>query len=95
MGELCAKVDVLTEKSQGKESVGVETMQPATDYERVDEETLMNDNVPALCIMDESLGFFNLAAPDLRGVLAQSRDFITRDMYNDFDSSGMNVGYPE
>ncbi|KAG6995771.1 patulin cluster transcription factor patL [Physcia stellaris] len=95
MGELCAKVDVLTEKSQRKEGVRVETMQPATDYEEVDEETLMNGNVPALSFMDESLGFFNLAAPDLRGVLAQSRDFIATDMYNDFDLSGINVGYPD
>ena len=93
MGELCAKADILTEKGQGKEGVSVEKMQPATDYQAIDE-TLMNSNFPALSSMDESLGFFNVTTPDLRGVLAQSMDFIATDMYNDFDLSGITIDYP-
>ena len=93
MRELCAKIDVLIKKSQGKEGVRQEKMQLATDYEEADEESLMDGNFLAFPSMDESLGFFNVTAPEFRGVLGQSMDFIATNMYNDFDFSGMNDGY--
>lgn len=91
--ELCAKVDVLIEKSQGQKVVRLETMQLVTSYQEVNEGTLMDDNFPALPSMDESLDFFNVTAPDLRGVLAQSIDIMATDMYDDFDFSGINDGF--
>ena len=94
MGELRAKVDMLIEKSQGKEGVRLENMPLATDYQGIDEGTLKDANFPDLPSMDESLGFFNVTAPELRGVLAQSMDFIAMDMYNDFDFPGIYDGYP-
>ena len=93
LGELCAKVDVLIEKSQGKKGVRLEMMQLVTSYQEVDEESLMDGNFPALPSMDDSLGFFNVTAPDLRGVLAQSIDIMATDLYDDFDLSGINEGY--
>lgn len=94
IGELCAKVDVLIEKSKGKEGVRLDKMQLVTGYQEVDEESLMDGNFPALPSMDESLRFFNVTAPELRGVLAQSIDIIATDMYDDFDLSGINNGHP-
>lgn len=91
--ELCAKVDVLIEKSQGQKVVRLETMQLVTSYQEANEGTLMDDNFPALPSMDESLDFFNVTAPDLRGVLAQSIDIMATDMYDDFDFSGINDGF--
>lgn len=91
--ELCAKIDVLIEKSQGQKVVGLETMQLVTSYQKVNEGTLMDGNFPALPSMDESLDFFNVTAPDLRGVLAQSIDIMATDMYDDFDFSGINDGF--
>lgn len=93
LGELCAKVDVLIEKSQGKKGVRLEKMQLVTNYQEVDEESLMDGNFPALPSTDESLGFFNVTAPEFRGVLAQSIDIMATDMYDDFDLSGINEGY--
>ena len=94
MGELRAKIDVLIEENQGKEGVRLDRMQLVTGYQEVDEESLMDGNFPALPSMDESLGFFNATAPELRGVLAQSIDILATDMYDDFDLSGINDGYP-
>ena len=94
LGELCAKVDVLTEKSQGKKVVTLEKTQVVTSIQEVDEESLMDGNLPALPSMDESSGFFNVTTPDFRGVLAQSIDIMATDMYDDFDLSGINVSYP-
>ena len=91
LGELCAKVDVLTEKSQGKEVVRLEKIRVVTSIQ--DEETPINGNFPALPSMDESLDFFNEAAPEYRDVLAQSIDMMATDMYDDFDLSGINDGY--
>ena len=93
VGELCAKIDVLIEKSQGKKGVRLEKMQLVTNYQEVDEESLMDGNFSALPPMDESLGFFNETAPELRGVLAQSIDIMATDMYDDFELSGINDGY--
>ena len=93
LGELCTKVDVLIEKSQRKKAVRPETMQLVTNYQEVDEESSMHGNFPALPSMDESLGFFNVTTPDLRGVLAQSIDIMATDMYDDFDLSSINDGY--
>ena len=90
VGGLCAKVDVLIERSQG---VRLEKMQQVTNYQGVDEESLIDANFPALPSMDESLGFFNVTAPEFGGVLAQSIDIMATDMYDDFDFSGMNDGY--
>ena len=91
--ELCAKVDVLIEKCQGTKGVRVEKMQLVTNYQGVDEESLMNGSFPALPSMDESLGFFDVTAPEFRGVLTQSIDLMATDMYDDFDLSGINDGY--
>ncbi|CAD6576273.1 MAG: hypothetical protein ASARMPRED_007674 [Alectoria sarmentosa] len=93
VGELCVKIDVLMEKSQGKKGVRLEKMQPVTSYQEVDEESLMDENFPALPSMDESLGFFNVTAPETRGVFAQSIDIMATDMYDDFALSGINDGY--
>ena len=93
LGELCAKVDVLTEKSQGKKVVRLEKIQVVTSIQEVDEETPMDGNIPALPSMDESLGFFNETAPEFRDVLAQSIDIMATDMYDDFDLSGINDDY--
>ena len=95
MGELCAKVDVLIEKSQAKEGVRLDKMQLVTGYQGVDEGSLMDGNFPALPSMDESLGFFNVTAPQLQGELAQSIDMFATAMYDDFDLSGLNDGYPD
>lgn len=93
ISKLRAKVDVLTERSRAKAGARLDKMQLLTDYQEVDEESLMDGNFPALPSMDESLGFFNVTAPELRGVLAQSIDIMTTDMYDDFDSSVINDGY--
>ncbi|KAI4159737.1 MAG: hypothetical protein LQ342_006352 [Letrouitia transgressa] len=93
VGELRAKVDVLMEKSQGKEGVGLEKMQLVTSYQEVDGESLMDSNFPALPPMDEAFDFFNVIAPESRGMLAQSIDILATDMYDDFDLSGMKDGY--
>lgn len=93
VGELCAKVDVLIEKSQGEKVVRLEKFQVVTNIQEVDEESLMDGNLPALPSIDESSGFFDVTAPDFRGVLAQSIDIMATDMYDDFDLSGINVGY--
>ncbi len=84
LGELCAKVDVLIEKSQGKKDVR---------YQELDEESLMDENFPGLPSMDDSLDFFNVTSPDFRGVLAQSIDLMATDMYDDFNLSAINDGY--
>ena len=94
MGELCAKVDVLIENSQGKEVARQETMQLATNFQGVDGEILMDGNFLDFPSMDESLDFFNMTTPDFRGIMTQSMDFVATDMYNDFDLSGVNEGYP-
>ncbi|KAI9700616.1 MAG: hypothetical protein M1836_001983 [Candelina mexicana] len=94
MGELCAKVDVLIEKSQGKEGFRLDKVQLVTGYQEVDDESLMDGRFPALPSMDEPLGFCNITAPELRGVLAQSIDIIATDMYDDFNLSGINDSYP-
>ena len=93
LGELCAKVDMLIEKSQEQKGVGLEKMQLVTNYQEVDEESLMDGNFPALPSLDESLGFFNMTAPEFRGLLAQSIDIMATDMHDGFDLSGMNDGY--
>ena len=93
VSELCDKVDVLIDKSQRKERVRLGTTQLVTGYQEVDEESLMDGNFTALPSMDQSLGFLNVTAPDLRGVLAQSIDIMATDMYDDFDLSGINDGY--
>ena len=93
LGELCAKVDMLIEKSQEQKGVRLEKMQLVTNYQEVDEESLMDGNFPALPSMDESLGFFNMTAPEFRGLLAQSIDIMATDMHDGFDLSGMNDGY--
>ena len=93
VGELCAKVDVLIEKSRGKQGFGLEKVRLVTSYQEVDKESLMEGNFPALPSMDESLGFFNVTAPELQGVLAQSIDVTATDMYDEFDFSGINDGY--
>ena len=93
LGELCAKVDMLIEKNQGQKGVRLEKMQLVPNYQEVDEESLMDGNFPALPSMDESLGFFNMTAPEFRGLLAQSIDIMATDMHDGFDSSGMNDGY--
>ncbi|MCJ1377098.1 hypothetical protein MMC17_000189, partial [Xylographa soralifera] len=93
VGELRAKADVLIEKSQGKEGVRLEKIQLVTSYQEVNQESLMDGNFPAWPSMDESLGFFNVTAPELRGVLAQSIDVMATDTYDDFDLSGMHDGY--
>ncbi len=93
VGELCVKIDALIEKSQEKKGVRLEKMQPVTSYQEVDEESLMDGNFPALPSMDESSGFFNVTAPEFRGMLAQSIDIMATDMYDDFDLSGINDGY--
>ena len=93
LSELCAKVDVLIEKNQGKKSVRLEKMQLVTSEREVDEESLMDSNLPALPSMDESLGFFNVTAPEFRGVLAQSIDIMATDLFNDFDLSSMSHSY--
>ncbi|KAF7505350.1 hypothetical protein GJ744_001053 [Endocarpon pusillum] len=93
MGELGAKIDVLIEKSGGKEVVRLDKMQLATAYQEVNEESLMGGSFPALPSMEESLGFFNVTAPEIRVALAQSIDILATDMYDDFDLSGINDGY--
>lgn len=93
VGELCAEVDVLIEKSKGNKGVRQEKMQLVASYQEVDEESLMDGNFTALPSMDESLGFFNATAPEFGGVLAQSIDIMATDMYDDFDLSGINDGY--
>ena len=93
LGELCAKVDVLIEKNQGKKDAGLEEMQLVRNYQEVDEESLMDGSFLALPSMDESLGFFDVTAPEFRGVLAQSIDIMATDMYDDFDLSGIYNGY--
>lgn len=94
ISELCAKVDVLIEKSRGKEGVRLDKTPPVTGYQEIDEESLMDGHFPALLSMDESLGSFNVTVPELRGVLAQSIGIMAPDMYDDFDLSGFNDGYP-
>ena len=94
MGELCAKVDVLIEKSLGKEVIRQEKMKLATDYQGVDEESLMDGNFLEFPSMDEYLDFFNTDAAKFQGVFAQPMDFVATDMYNGFDLSGINDGYP-
>lgn len=94
ISELCAKVDVLIEKSRGKEGFRLDKMPPVTGYQEVDEENLMDSNFPAFSSMDESSDFFNVTAPEPRGVLAQSIDIMATDMYDDFNLSGINDGYP-
>ena len=91
--ELCAKVDVLMEKSHGKKGVRLEKMQLITNYQEVGGENIMDGSFPALPSMDESLGFFNGTAPEFRGVLAQSIDIMATEMYDDIDLSGINDGY--
>ena len=93
LSELCAKVDVLTEKSQGQKGVGPEKMQLVTNYQEGDEQSLLNGNFPEVPSTDECLGFFDLNAPEYRGVLAQSLDLMATDMFDDFDFSGINEGY--
>lgn len=93
ISELCAKVDMLMEKSQGKEGARLDRMQPITGYQEADEESLMDGNFLALSSIDESLGSFNVTAPDFRGVLAQSIDIMAADMYDDFDLSSMNESF--
>ena len=100
LAELCAKVDVLIEESRGKnggsgggDGVRLDTMQLVKSYQEVDDESLVVGNFPALPSMDESLDFFDVTAPDFRGVLAQSIDIMATDMYDDFDLSGVNDGY--
>lgn len=94
IGELCAKVDVLIEKSQGKGGVRLDEMPLVTGYQEVDEASLMDGNFPASSSMDESLGFLNLTAPEVRGVLAQSIDIMATDMCDDFDLSRIIDSYP-
>ena len=93
MGELCAKVDVLIEQSRGKKVVRLEKMQLVTNYQEVGEESLMEQTSAALPSIDESLGIFNVTAPEFRGLLAQSIDIMATEMYDDFDLSGVNEGY--
>ena len=93
LGELYTMVDALIEKSQRKEVFRLETMQLVTSYSEVERESLMNGNYPVLPSMDESLGFFNVTTPDLRGVSAQSIEIVATDMYDDLDLSSINDGY--
>ena len=93
LSELCAKVDVLIAKGQGRRSARREQMQLVTNYQEVDAESLMGRNSPALPSMDESLDFFNMTAPEFRGLLAQSIDIMATDMHDGFDFSGINDGY--
>ena len=93
LGILCAKVDVLIEKSHGKKDVRLEKMQLVINYQEVAEESLVDGDSAALPSMDESLGFFNATAPEFRGLLAQSIDIMSTEMYDDFDLSRSNDGY--
>ena len=93
VGELCAKVDVLIEKSRGNKGARLEKMQLVTGYQEADEESLMGGSFPALPSMDESFAFFNVTAPEFRGALAQSIDIMATNMVDDFDLSGINDGY--
>ena len=93
LGELCAKVDVLIEKSQGNKGVRLEKMQLVTNYQEIGEESLMDGTSAALPSVDESLGFFNVSAPEFRGLLAQSIDIMATETYDDFDLSRINDGY--
>ena len=43
--------------------------------------------------MDEFSGFFDVTAPNFRGVLAQSIDIMVTDIYDDFNLSGVNDGF--
>ena len=94
VGELCAKVDMLMGNGPGKEGVRLDKMQPIMGYPETDEESVMDGNLLAFSSLDESLGSFNVTAPDFRGVLAQSIDIMAADMYDDFDLSGIHDGYP-
>ena len=93
LGELCAKIDVVIEKGQGKEDVGPEKMQLLTNYQEVDDGGLMSGNFSKLPSLDESVGFFDVSAPEFGGVLAQSIDIMDMDMYDNFDFSGINDDY--
>lgn len=93
LGKLCAKVDVLTKKSQGTKVVMVEKIQVVTSIQEVDEENPMDGELPVLPSMDESLGILDETAPEFRDMLAQSIDIMATDMYDDFDFSGINDGY--
>lgn len=93
IGELGAKVDILWEKRAGRGGSRPDRTQPTIGYQEADEESVMDSSFLALSSVDESLGSFNMTAPDFHGVLAQSIDIMATDMYDEFDLSGINDGY--
>jgi len=95
MSELCAKVDLLIEQSQGKEGVALDKMQLVTGHQEVGEESFLNGDFTAALTVDGPLSFFDVTAVELTGVLAQSIDIFATDMYSDFDLSGIDSSFPD
>jgi len=95
MRELCVKIDLLIEQSQGKEAVAPDKMQLVTGYQEAGEGSSMNGDFTAAMTVDGPLSFFDVTAAELTGVLAQSIDIFATDMYNNFDLSGMNGTFPD
>jgi hypothetical protein len=95
MSELCAKVDLLIEQSQGKEGVALDKMQLVTGHQEVGEESFLNGDFTAALTVDGPLSFFDVTAVELTGVLAQSIDIFATDMYNDFDLSSIDSSFPD
>jgi len=93
MSELCAKVDLLIEQSQGKEGVALDKMQLVKGYQGAGEESFMNGNFTTALTVDGPLSFFDETAAEFTGVLAQSIDIFAADMYNDFDLSGIDSSF--
>ncbi len=95
MSELCAKVDLLIEQSQGKEGVALDKMQLVTGHQEVGEESFLNGDFRAALTVGGPLSFFDVTAVELTGVLAQSIDIFATDMYNDFDLSSIDSSFPD
>lgn len=92
MHELCTKVDLLIEQSREKEGIALDKM--VTDHHETGEGGAMNGDFTAALAVDGPLSFFDVPAAELTGVLAQSIDIFTTDMYNDFDLSGIDGSFP-
>ncbi len=95
MSELCAKVDLLIEQSQGKEGVALDKMQLVTGCQEGGDESFINGNFTAALTVDGPLSFFDETAAGLTGVLDQSIDIFAADIYNDFDFSGIDSSFPD
>jgi len=93
MSELCTKVDLLIEQSQGKEGFALDKLQLVIGCQEAGDENFMNGNFTAAPTVDGPPSFFDEPAAELMGVLAQSIDIFAADIYNDFDLSGIDSSF--